>query len=324
MKRSLLFSGLAIALVVVAFGAFIRDEGALAPHGRILKYRDPMDPTVFSDHAMEDSMGMDYIPVYADADPTPGPTAAPAPRRILKYRNPMDPTVFSDHPMKDNMGMDYIPVYAGEQAGAASAVPGRGAITLDAERSQMIGLQTQVAAVRPMLRTLRLPGRVGQGRGIILAQALEMDGPQLQAGQSARVLLPGRPPLAAKVQSVEQSLDAFSHTFGVRLALDGGPASFLRPGVYCEVDVALRLGRGLVVPRDAVLDNGERQWVFVDRGAGRLEPRLVTLGERPDDGVELLSGVEPGERVVTSGNFLVDSESSFQAAAQDFGGGGHD
>src|SRR5207248_4115188 len=73
------------------------------------------------------------------------------------------------------------------------------------------------------------------------------------------------------------------------------------------------LGERLVVPRTAILDSGQRQVVFVDGGDGRLLPREVHLGGRFDALTEVREGLSAGERVVTSGNFLVDSESKLQA-----------
>src|SRR5436190_1239173 len=84
--------------------------------------------------------------------------------------------------------------------------------------------------------------------------------------------------------------------------------------MYGTVELRVPLGERLVVPRTAVLDSGRRQVVFADGGDGRLVPREVRLGGRFDDAVEVLDGVAAGERVVTSANFLVDSESKLQAA----------
>jgi len=70
-----------------------------------------------------------------------------------------------------------------------------------------------------------------------------------------------------------------------------------------------------VVPQSAVLNSGEKQVVFVDRGNGFFEPRNVQIGEQADGKVEIRTGLKPGERIVTSGNFLIDSESRLRAAA---------
>lgn len=266
-----------------------------------------------------------------------GAAQVPAARRIVKFRNPMDPTIFSDHPMKDGMGMDYVPVYEDEQAPAhaasiaadagPAAVPGHAPFTLSEERRQLIGVRSEPALWRDIVRTLRLPGRAGEDPGMVLAQALEMDGSLVRPGQDAEVLVAGEGLRKARVTAVDRSLDAYSRTFGVRLRLLEAAGPGLRPGVYCDVRVELRLGRGITVPKEAVLDTGERQIVFVQMDGGRFEPRLVELGREGDAVMELRKGVAAGETVVTSANFLIDSESRFEEAARDFGpiqGAGHD
>jgi multidrug efflux pump subunit AcrA (membrane-fusion protein) len=77
------------------------------------------------------------------------------------------------------------------------------------------------------------------------------------------------------------------------------------------------------VPAEAVLDSGLRTTVFVDRGNGYLEPRQVEIGERFEDRVEILKGLKQGERIVVSGNFLIDSESQLKAAAAGMAGHQH-
>jgi multidrug efflux pump subunit AcrA (membrane-fusion protein) len=79
----------------------------------------------------------------------------------------------------------------------------------------------------------------------------------------------------------------------------------------------------LTVPADAVLDTGDRQTVFVDLGNGYLEPRRVMLGERFDDRIAVTEGLSAGERVVSSGTFLIDSESQLKAAAGGMGAPQH-
>src|SRR2546427_6943260 len=109
-------------------------------------------------------------------------------------------------------------------------------------------------------------------------------------------------------------LDAKTRTAKVRFELPNSPDQILRPEMYGTVELRVPLGERLVVPRTAVLDSGRRQVVFADGGDGRLVPREVRLGGRFDDAVEVLDGVAAGERVVTSANFLIDSESKLQAA----------
>jgi hypothetical protein len=83
------------------------------------------------------------------------------------------------------------------------------------------------------------------------------------------------------------------------------------------------LGRQLTVPIDALLDSGDRQRVFIDRGDGYFLPREVKIGERTEDYVAIVSGLRGGEKVVTRANFLIDSESNLRQAIAGMAPGGH-
>ena len=93
-------------------------------------------------------------------------------------------------------------------------------------------------------------------------------------------------------------------------------AGHLRPDMYVNVAIAVDLGDVPALPQDAVFETGDHRLVFVDRGEGLFEPRDVILGAKADGYYEVKSGVADGEAVVTSGNFLVDSESRLKAALQ--------
>jgi Cu(I)/Ag(I) efflux system membrane fusion protein len=86
--------------------------------------------------------------------------------------------------------------------------------------------------------------------------------------------------------------------------------------MFVNVELQVALGQRLAVPESAVLPTGERRMVFVDLGNGRLAPRDVQLGARAGDYIEVLSGLKPGDVVVTSGNFLVAAESKLKSATQ--------
>jgi len=103
------------------------------------------------------------------------------------------------------------------------------------------------------------------------------------------------------------------------LRIDVGNAALrLRPGAYVDVAVTLDAGEGLTVPVDAVLPTGDRDIVFVDKGEGRLEPRFIRIGGKFGGFYQVIGGLSAGERVVASGNFLVDAESKIQGALKDF------
>lgn len=318
-----------LALAGLGQWTFRRHAAPATAHAH-LKYQCPMHPQIVQDEPGECPICHMRLQLVPEGDGS-GPAATPdsgtaqaqvGERKILKWRNPMNPAVFSDHFMKDSMGMDYLPVYADEvEQGSHSDVPDHAAFTLDEGRRQLIGVRSEAAEIGDIVRTLRLPGRVAETRGAIQAQALEMDGGLLKAGLSAEVWVTGEAARRARVASVDRSLDAYSRTFGVRLALLDAPGEGYRPGVYCDVRVALKLGHGVAVPKEAVLDTGDHQWVFVEKEGGGFEPRSVQTGPEGDEQVEILRGVAVGENVVTSANFLIDSESQFRAAAENFGAG---
>src|SRR6185503_16022931 len=104
----------------------------------------------------------------------------------------------------------------------------------------------------------------------------------------------------------------------VRMVFDN-PNDVLRPEMYGDVQLKTGGAKRLMVAQGAVLDSGLRRVVFVDKGNGYFEPREVNTGRQFGDHVEVLSGLKVGERVVTSGNFLIDSESQLKA-----GRAGHD
>lgn len=150
----------------------------------------------------------------------------------------------------------------------------------------------------------------------VYGDVYEYELPFVKAGQPAEIRPSYAPDRAfqARVAYVYPTLDAKSRTVKVRFELDNTADRFLRPEMYGTVELHVPLGERLVAPKSAVLDSGRRQLVFVSGGDGRLMPREVQTGDRVDDWVEITSGLSAGERVVTSANFLVDSESQLQAA----------
>jgi Cu(I)/Ag(I) efflux system membrane fusion protein len=149
----------------------------------------------------------------------------------------------------------------------------------------------------------------------ILADVYEHEIPDVKVGQEATVHLSSAPEdfLGGKVSFVYPTVNEATRTLRVRLEVPNAEGK-LKPGMYAAVSLAVDLGEQIVIDDQAVLDSGTRQIVFVDLGGGRLEPRSVTLGTRGDGFAVVQSGLKEGERVVTSGNFLIDSESRLKAA----------
>ena len=116
------------------------------------------------------------------------------------------------------------------------------------------------------------------------------------------------------VAYVYPSLNTEARTVRVRVELPN-PELKLKPGMYGNVTVQTEAVHTLVVPKEAVLETGLRQLVFLDRGQGRYEPASVKLGRRSQDDVEVLEGLKEGDRIVTSANFLLDAESKLVSAS---------
>jgi len=150
----------------------------------------------------------------------------------------------------------------------------------------------------------------------VYADVYEYELPFMRLGQEANVSLsyyPGET-FTTRVTYLYPYLDEKTRTGKVRFELANTPDWKLKPGMYATAALKAPLGERLVIPESAVLDAGAQQIVFLDKGQGRIVPQAVQLGDRIDRYVEVLGGLTEGERIVTSGNFLIDSESKLQAA----------
>ncbi|MEW5903047.1 MAG: efflux RND transporter periplasmic adaptor subunit [Pseudomonadota bacterium] len=150
----------------------------------------------------------------------------------------------------------------------------------------------------------------------VVADVNEQDIAAVHVGSPAQVTLdalPGRV-FSGKVEFIYPTLDSATRTVPLRIVVRN-PDGALKPAMYAHVQLAGGSDRPvLAVPRTAVIDSGDKQTVLLRREQGRFEPRTVTLGARNDDYVEVTGGLSEGDEVVTSGNFLIDSESNLQAA----------
>jgi Cu(I)/Ag(I) efflux system membrane fusion protein len=154
----------------------------------------------------------------------------------------------------------------------------------------------------------------------ILAEVPEANIAAIRVGATAKLdfAASGRPPFSARVDFLHPTLTERTRTLRVRFSA-GNPGGALRPGLYGTATFESAGQDVIAIPRDAVVDTGLQQHVFVATGE-RFEPRVVTLGARLADRVEVRHGLEAGEQIVASGVFLLDSESRLRATG---GGTGH-
>jgi Cu(I)/Ag(I) efflux system membrane fusion protein/cobalt-zinc-cadmium efflux system membrane fusion protein len=155
----------------------------------------------------------------------------------------------------------------------------------------------------------------------VQASVYDYEVPWIREGQSAEMELSYQPgeTYRGRVAYIYPSLDQKSRTVQVRLEFPN-PNLELKPGMYADVRIQTRPKQNVtVIPNEAIIRTGERNIVFVAKGNGAFEPREVTLGMeggQRNNEIEVLSGLKPGEQIVTSGQFLFDSESRLQEAIQ--------
>ena len=159
----------------------------------------------------------------------------------------------------------------------------------------------------------------------IVADIYEFEAADIKLGQPATVTVsayPGRE-FKGKITYIYPQVDNTTRTLKVRVELANKNFA-LKPDMYADVTLNINYGNRLVVPQEAVMDSGSEQLVYVSLENGYFEPRKVQVGAKVDNKYIVLAGLKAGERVVTSGNFLIDSESKLKSAAGGMGMPGMD
>lgn len=153
-----------------------------------------------------------------------------------------------------------------------------------------------------------------------IADFYEYEVRDVRLGQTVLLTLPSFPgrTFRGKVNYIYPQLDSTTRTLRVRADF-ANPGFTLKPDMYANAELKIDYGQRLAIPQEAVLDSGTEQLVFVALDGGYFEPRRVEIGDRVDNQVIVLSGLKAGERIVTSGNFMIDSESRLKSAASGMG-----
>jgi multidrug efflux pump subunit AcrA (membrane-fusion protein) len=154
----------------------------------------------------------------------------------------------------------------------------------------------------------------------VLADIYEYEATEVILGQTATVTLTYLPSrtFRGKITYIYPQVDPTTRTLKVRIEIPN-PNLMLKPDMFANVELNINYGKKLIVPQEAVMDSGSEQTVFVALEGGYFEPRRVMLGAKVDGKYIVLEGLKAGERIVTSGNFLVDSESKLKSAAGGMG-----
>lgn len=158
----------------------------------------------------------------------------------------------------------------------------------------------------------------------LYAPIYEYEIPMVKVGDKVEVEVPA---LAGKkiqgtIRSIDPVVDPMTRSVRVRAILEN-PEGVFKPEMYVNTVLQIDLGEVLVIPAEAVFSTGEKNIVFAAKPDGIFEPREVVLGTKTETDYEIKSGIAEGEAVVTSGNFLIDSESRLKAALEGIGGAEH-
>jgi RND family efflux transporter MFP subunit len=157
----------------------------------------------------------------------------------------------------------------------------------------------------------------------IMTDIYEYEAQSVHLGQNASITFPFFPgkTVAGKITYISPELDPKTRTLKIRIELPN-PDFKIKPDMFANVELKIDYGKKLSIPQEAVLDSGANQVVFIAREGGYFEPRKVTLGPKVDDRFIVMDGIKAGEQVVTSANFLIDSESQLKSATGGMAAGG--
>jgi len=153
----------------------------------------------------------------------------------------------------------------------------------------------------------------------VWAEFYENELPMLKVGQKIDITAKSYPgeKFEGTISLINPFLEETKRTAKVRIDIPN-PDFKLRPAMYVNAELAMDMGEGLTIPVSAVMPTGTRNVVFINKGEGKLEPRIVQLGSKYGDSYEVQDGLREGEQVVASANFLIDAESKVQQALNEF------
>ena len=251
----------------------------------------------------------------------PETAAAGGCKKVLYWTDPMIPGFKSDKPGKSPMNMDMIPVCAEDQTATASTGSAP-VVTIQPEIIQNLGVRTYKVTrdTVPRQRVVATGYLQRDSRGyFVVVDVFDRDANLVRAGLPAEIGLPDAPGRRYRgtVEGVtrERDIGAPVARAHVRL-LESGAA--LQTNLLAEAVIqgAPAGGNALYIPREALIRAGTRDTVILALGQGRFQPVAVAPGAETDDWVEIRRGIKEGDTVVTSGQFLIDSEASVRASLE--------
>jgi len=332
------------------FTSFAKEEKGK----KILYYRNPMNPAITSPASMKDSMGMDYIPVYEEAMDeslqeqalvkisqaqqeligvkTEAILSRPLTRLIRTVAKiAYDPELYKTQ-------TEFIQAYKTGESMKANQ---------DTEISQRLQAMVIASAMKLKLQGLsdeqveELKSRAGSDRSLLLSDKLspyvwayitiyEYDLGSVKAGDHVILSAIAYPSeeFSGKIAALDPVLDMDTRSIRARVQVDN-PLGKLKPNMYADAIIHVDLGKNLAIPREAILDTGLRKIAYLDLGGGRFKAQELEVGPEAiaiENGEErkffpLIKGLKEGDKVVTNGNFLIDSQSQLTGGMSALWGG---
>jgi hypothetical protein len=298
---------------------------------KILYYRNPMDHAVTSPVPMKDSMGMDYVPVYEEQTAKGGPAGVyinPEKQQLIGVRKgkvemrklsgqiltvgrvAYDPALFTAQ-------QEYVQACKGSRTIRKDEgyIEEQSATLIKSMKQKLLAMGMSEEEITELEKrgkpqqNLYLP--TSEDKNVwVYVTIYEYEAGLVKTGTPVEVRAIAYPgvPFEGSVISVTPILEAVTRTLKVRALVDN-PENKLKLEMFVNVVIKYDLGDKPAVPQDAVMHTGTRDIVFVVRADDTFEPRVVTLGAKAQGYYEVLRGLSENEQVVTSANFLIDSES---------------
>ena len=315
----------------------VRKETSVPAERKVKFYRSPMNPSVTSEVPMKDEMGMDYTPVYENeaagvSIAGRGTISLPPEKQQMiglktertGYRS-LSKTVRASGKVAYDPDLyraiseyrESLAAYEKIKAGSWQEAIDRAKAVVDSSRIKLRQLGIGEEQLDSMEKdTSRYDNLLLAADKVwVYAQVYEYESASVKPGQKAVITsraYPGRE-FSGTVRSVDPIFSEETRTLRARIETEN-PGRELRSEMYIEAVIKAELGTILTVPVSAVLNTGEKEIAFVLKGETSFEPREVKTGRRNDDYAEIISGLRAGEKVVTSANFMIDSESRMKAA----------
>lgn len=295
---------------------------------KILYYRHPMFPKVTSPIPAKDEMGMDYVPIYEqrNASPNTGGDCYFHECPMIKGGQSCPMLVLSVNGEEPECPICKHKIELSRSRSQIASKAGYATILITQEKQKLIGIEVSPVESKSLGKVIRVSGEIVEsdknplyiaprGQALVYANVDKADASLVKVGQIVQVEAPKTPGTFAegRVQYVDAVPNRKTRLIKIRAFIPNLKGLF-KPDTPVSLSIKTDLDEALAVPETAIFVSDKTRLVFVDKGNGIFEPRPVTLGQQGGGFYEVKEGLNKGERVITNGNFLVDSESRLKAA----------